>query len=77
MSDVDESNISDRNMEILADHIKGYLDLLLEVFIIPDNIMNKKSSIYDAIGVVKDLIRELNKHNRSVFKDKDDWVYLK
>lgn len=69
----DPDNISKTDMNLLADHIEGYLDLLKEVMIIPDELYDKHHKrINESIKRTQQLIKKLRKGDMSVFKDVDD-----
>jgi len=68
-----EQEVTKGEMETFAKHIEEYLDLFMEVFIIPDNLRDKEEEVFHAIKTVKKLIEKLNKHDASVFKDYDEW----
>jgi D-mannonate dehydratase len=60
-------------MSELANHIETYLEVLEDVFIIPDHIKSSKKKMDQSIEITKKLIRKLRKGDISVFKDPDDW----
>ena len=64
-------------MYTLAQHIEDYLEVFLEVFIIPDGLRNKEDAIYESIQTVKKLIKKLRKGDTSVFDDLDDSDFSK
>lgn len=64
-------------MKRLADAIEGYINELEAVMIIPDEILDDhEDQIKEAIKRARKLIRKLNKGDRSVFKDEDEWNYI-
>ena len=71
MSD-DSVYISKNDMIRLAEHIEDYLEIFMEVFIIPDQLLNREDEIYDSIKTVKKLIKKLQKGDTSVFDDEED-----
>jgi hypothetical protein len=71
-----EPKISKEDMSALAKHIEDYLEVFLEVFIIPENMRNQEDKIYDSINVVKKLIKKLRKGDKSVFEDVDDIEFI-
>lgn len=61
------------DMGVLADKIEKYLEILQDVFIIPDHLQGSEKKIREAMEVTEKLIKKLRKGDRSVFKDLDDW----
>ena len=64
--------MSKDEMITLAKHIEDYLEVFLEVFIIPDSLRDQEDIIYESIQTVKKLIKKLQKGDTSVFGDLDD-----
>lgn len=70
----DPDNIKIEDMEFLADHIEGYLNLFKEAMIIPDELYDKYNDrIKESIKRTEQLIKKLRKGDKSVFKDEDEW----
>lgn len=68
--------MSKDEMNTLAQHIEDYLEIFLEVFIIPDYLREQEDKIYESIQTVKKLIKKLRKGDTSVFNDLDDLDFL-
>lgn len=61
-------------MEDLANYIEEYLELFLEVMVIPDEIIDEcKGDFDEAIMRTRKLIKKLKKGKTSVFNDADEW----
>lgn len=73
----DISDIKKSDMNKLADAIEEYLEVLLEVMIIPDEILETHGDkINEGIKRSKKLVKRLRKGDKSVFKDEDEWNNL-
>ena len=72
----DTVHISKGDMIRLAEHIEDYLEIFMEVFIIPDQLLNREDEIYDSIKTVKKLIKKLRKGDTSVFDDEEDIEFI-
>lgn len=73
----DISDIKKSDMNKLADAIEEYLEVLLEVMIIPDEILETHGDkINEGIKRSKKLVKRLRKGDKSVFKDEDEWNSL-
>ena len=68
----DPENITNRDMEQLADNIEEYLDVLEEVMVIPEELIKDEELIKAALKRSRKLVRKLRDGDRSVFKDVDD-----
>lgn len=68
--------ISKGDMIRLAEHIEDYLEIFMEVFIIPDQLLNREDEIYDSIKTVKKLIKKLQRGDTSVFDDEEDIEFI-
>jgi hypothetical protein len=68
----EDIKMSKDEMATLAQHIEDYLEVFLEVFIIPDYLRDQEDKIYESIQTVKKLIKKLRKGDPSVFSDLDD-----
>lgn len=66
------SDITPLEMEIIADNLEAYLDLMEDVFVVPDSIRGSEKTIRKNIARVHELIRRLRDGDRGVFKDDDD-----
>lgn len=70
----DPDDIRQGDLDLLADHIEEYLNLLREVMIIPDEILDtQRKQIKEGIERTEKLIKKLRKGDLSIFKDVDDW----
>lgn len=66
----DNSDLTLDNMKLLASSIENYINELMEVMIIPDNIQKEYGPVINAsIKETKKLIKKLKKGDISVFKD--------
>lgn len=74
MRDVfDPDDVRKEDLNLFADHLEEYINLLEEVMIIPDEIMEKSGDkIKEGIKRTKKLINKLRKGDISVFKDADE-----
>lgn len=64
------SDLTLDNMKLLASSIENYINELMEVMIIPDNIQKEYGPVIDkSIKETKKLIKKLKKGDISVFKD--------
>lgn len=68
-----ESQISSKDMKVLADHIEEYLNTLEDVFIIPDALLSSKKRIEEAMDMARIVVKKLRNGDRGVFKPYDDW----
>lgn len=70
----DPDGISNQDMERLANSIETYLMMLEEVMVIPKSIRSKcENDIKNGIKITKKLVKKLRNHDRSVFKNKNEW----
>lgn len=66
----DNPDLSKENMKLLAQSIENYINELMEVMIIPDNIQKEYGPVINAsIHDAKKLIKKLKKGDTNVFKD--------
>lgn len=66
------SDLTVREMEIMADHLEYFIELLEDVFIVPDNIKYSEEQIKRNMKLVHELINRLRDGDRKVFKDDDE-----
>jgi hypothetical protein len=67
-------DITQADMDKIAEHIEIYINTLEEVMIIPQDMMKSHGErIEKAIKVSRKLIKKLRNGDKSVFKDEDDW----
>ena len=70
----DPSDITQEEMDYIADHIENYIDTLENMMIIPDDMKEKyEPEINEGIARSRKLIRKLRKGKRSVFNDEFDY----
>lgn len=74
MKDIfDPDDIRKEDLDLLADHLEEYINLLEEVMIVPDEIKEESGdNIKEGIRRTKKLINKLRKGDVSVFKDSDE-----
>lgn len=66
----DPSDITQDEMDFIADHIENFINNLEEIMIIPDDIKRDcEDEIEEGIERSKKLIKKLRKGKRSVFND--------
>lgn len=76
--DFDPSNIRKSDMNKLADAIEEYVELFEELMIVPKEISKQEEAeIRFGLAETKKLIKKLRKGDTSVFKDYDEWNYLR
>ena len=65
-----EKDLTPENMELLANSIQNYVDELLSVMIIPDDLQKEYGKlIEESLKETKKLIKKLKKGDTSVFKE--------
>lgn len=69
----EQADMTGSAMKLLADHIEDYLEVLTDVFIIPDHLKSSEKRFNEACRTVKKLIRKLRDGDTSVFRDPEDW----
>ena len=70
----DPENVSEKDMEKLADHIEEYVNELEGIMIIPDElIIEYGEQIKNGIKRARKFINKLRKGDKSVFKDSDKY----
>ena len=72
----DPDTITKADMNQLANHIENYVMVLEEVMVIPEDIIESKKNVEEAIKVVRKLIKKLRNGDMDVFKDRDEWNLL-
>ncbi len=74
LEEFDPRNITQAHMDKLATCFRTYLDFLEECVVIQDNApKGTEEAVQEGIKRVQKLIKRLEKGDRSVFKDEDDW----
>lgn len=66
-------HITKQDMKLIADHLEDFIVVHDEIMIIPEELREKESTIKDAKGMFKKLIKKLREGDVSVFKDMEDW----
>lgn len=73
----DPHDIRRSDMNKLADAIEEYLDSLMEIMVIPDEIKKDcEEQIDEGVKRTRKLVKKLRKGDISVFKDEDEWNSL-
>lgn len=62
-------DISKSSLKYLGEEIEQYLNLFLNVMIIPKHLKHNKKELDEAIKTVQKLIKKLKKGDRSVLKE--------
>ena len=68
----DPDTASSKDLNLLADHIESYMDMVNELMIIPEELKHSETEIKKSIELVNELIKKLRKNKKSVFKNIDD-----
>ena len=65
-------DFTDMQMEKFADSIEGYLHVLSNIMILPEDLSkNENKELTHPMEQARKLIKKLRKHDRSVFRDED------
>ena len=65
-------DFTDVQMEKFADSIEGYLHVLSNIMILPEDLSrNEKKELTHSMEQARKLIKKLRKHDRTVFRDED------
>lgn len=67
---IDIDNISQKDMDAIANAIEDYLEVFTDIMIIPKDI--DKEEVHDAIRTCRKLVKKLKKGDKNVFKGYDD-----
>lgn len=62
-------DISKDTLKFLGNEIESYLNLFVNVMIIPKHLKHNKKDLKDAIKTVEELIKKLKKGDKSVLKE--------
>lgn len=74
----DPINITQAQMDKLAACLREFLEFLEECVVIPDDMKDScERDVKEGIKRTKKLIEKLEKGDRSVFKDEDEWNSLR
>jgi hypothetical protein len=72
--DFDPDNISKHDMDMIADNIEEYLSIKERLMVIPEELMDGKKIVDEAIRTYNKLIKHLRNYNKEkVFKDREEW----
>lgn len=69
----DPSKATKKDLSVLANHLGEYVTTCDEFMIIPPDLVESEDKIYQALKVVRRLIEKLEKGDKSVFKDYEEW----
>lgn len=74
----DPNNITQVQMDKLATCLREFLDFFEECVVIPDDLKDQcEKDVKEGMKRVKRLIEKLEKGDRSVFKDEEQWNTLR
>ena len=68
-NEIDYGDITDEDMHHVGKEIARYLNLFLNVMVVPKELRSNEKELKENIKIVKELIKKLKKGDKSIFKE--------